>query len=542
MFYNRLFVSLLTILTFSALNSSQVASQTDPSKQNDRLFRLAAQNAERANEQFVRCRRLVDGWLAHADPTTGLIPRNLSGDRDIWNARDSAADNYPYMVLTASFTDRELFAGRMLDMLRTETQLTSRVDRLPDTWSFTKQAFDTEDPDFASIIFGSSEYVKDGLMPLTEWLGNSPWSERMIGIVDDIWKHAPLETSFGKIPSENVEINGEMLQVLSRLYWMTGNKQYLDYAIRLGDYYLLGDNHPTRDFEILKLRDHGCEITSGLAELYVTVHYVKPEKKASYHEPIHEMFDRILAAARNPHGMLYNKFNPQTGEVQEPICDTWGYNYNGIYSVYLIDGTEAYLQSVRKALSNLNDHYLDFDWGSADEFADSIEGAINLFNREPIASTAEWIDSEIHDMWRGQREDGVLEGWHGDGNSARTAIMYALWKSQGLQIQPWREDVKCGAVRQGNTIYVSLTTEKPYSGKLLCDRPRHREVMHLPLDYPRINQFPEWYTVEADKRYSVQQAPSWEEEVFSGKQLLSGLPLEMKAGEELRLTIKSADE
>jgi hypothetical protein len=503
------------------------------------LFTQAALHGRQANEQFVRCRRFVDGWLAQADDTTGLIPRNLTGDRDIWNAKDSAADNYPFMVLTAALTDQALFEGRMLDMLHTETWLTSRIDRLPDTWSFPKQAFDTDQPNLPSILFGSSEYVKDGLMPLTEWLGVSPWSERMLGIVDDIWKHAPIDIPLGKIPSENVELNGEMLQVLSRLYWMTGNEKYLEYAIRLGDYYLLGSHHPTRDFESLRLRDHGCEITSGLAELYVTVHFAKPDKKASYHDPIHDMFDRILAVGRNPHGMLYNKINPQTGEFDEPICDTWGYNYNGIYSVYLIDGTEAYRDAVRQVLGNLHTHYINHDWGSADEYADSIEGAINLYNREPVASAVEWIDSEIKDMWSGQRDDGVIEGWHGDGNSARTAIMYALWKSQGLTIKPWRADVRCGAVRHGNAIYVSITADKPYSGRLHFDQPRHDAVMHLPLDYPRINQFPEWFTVKTDERYLVENNGAGDTVI--GQELLEGMPLELKPGAALHLVVKPSD-
>jgi hypothetical protein len=119
-----------------------------------------------------------------------------------------------------------------------------------------------------TIIFGSSEYVKDGLLPLTEWLGQSPWSERMVAIVDDIWKNAPIETEHGKIVSESHEVNGEMLQALSRIYWMTGEKKYLDWAIRLGDYYLLGKNHPTRDGTKLRLRDHGCEVVTRCSTVF----------------------------------------------------------------------------------------------------------------------------------------------------------------------------------------------------------------------------------------------------------------------------------
>jgi len=213
----------------------------------DNAFKQAMENGKLANEGFIRCRNFIKGWLKYADPATGLIPRNLSRNKDIWNAQDSAADNYPFMVLTAAITDRPLFEGRMLDMLRTETKLTSRIGALPDTYSFSKKSFQTEQPDISRIIFGSSEYVKDGLLPLTEWLGPSPWCDRMIGILDDIWKHAPVDTKYGKIPSTSQEINGEMLQTLSRIYWMTGDKKYLDWAIRLADYYLLDEHHPTKD-------------------------------------------------------------------------------------------------------------------------------------------------------------------------------------------------------------------------------------------------------------------------------------------------------
>ena len=111
--------------------------------QDETIAHQAETNARLANEAFYRCRRYVDGWLAHGDPATGLIPRNLR-ESDFWNGRDSAADNYPFMVLTAAMTDRPLMEGRMLDMLRTETRLTSRLDRLPDDYSFSKQGWRRE--------------------------------------------------------------------------------------------------------------------------------------------------------------------------------------------------------------------------------------------------------------------------------------------------------------------------------------------------------------------------------------------------------------
>jgi len=47
---------------------------------------------------LYRCHRFVDGWMAQADPTTKLIPRNLKQSRDIWNAEDSAGGNYQLPV------------------------------------------------------------------------------------------------------------------------------------------------------------------------------------------------------------------------------------------------------------------------------------------------------------------------------------------------------------------------------------------------------------------------------------------------------------
>lgn len=137
------------------------------------------------------------------------------------------------MVLTTFFTDRVQFEGRMKKIFATETALTSRIGRLPDAFDIKTRR--TGNSNLGDIMFGSSEYVKDGLLPLTEWLGRSPWSERMIGILDDMWEHAPVETPAGKIVSTNIEVNGEMLQALSRIYWLTGDKKYLQWGIRLGD-------------------------------------------------------------------------------------------------------------------------------------------------------------------------------------------------------------------------------------------------------------------------------------------------------------------
>jgi|GEM_PF-5604205 len=87
---------------------------------NNEVFDETGKNGIVANEAMNRCVLYVHGWLDHADPATGLIPRNLNNSKDIWNAADAAADNYPFMVLTSALSDLSMFNGRMLDILQTE--------------------------------------------------------------------------------------------------------------------------------------------------------------------------------------------------------------------------------------------------------------------------------------------------------------------------------------------------------------------------------------------------------------------------------------
>jgi hypothetical protein len=112
-----------------------------------------------------------------------------------------------------------------------------------------------------------------------------------------------------------------------------------------------------------------------------------------------------------------------------------------------------------------------------------------------------------------------------------------LWKTQGAIAEPWRADLRFGAVRDGPAVYLSLTADRPWAGRLVFDRPRHRLLMHLPFDYARINQFPEWFTTRAAARYEVHVGAEPAREL-SGAQLAKGLELELKAGEALGVVVR----
>jgi hypothetical protein len=508
------------------------------------LIEEALKNGSLATEGFDRSLRFVNGWLTKTDSATGLIPTNLTSKRDVWEPHNSAADNYAFMVLTAYLLDKNLYENQMLNMLNMERNLTSRVNSLPDTWSFAKQGFQTDKVIPGNIIFGTSEYIKDGLVPLMEYIGPSPWLDRMMEMLDDLLVYMHEKGSLEQIFSERMasveEINGEMLQTLSRVYWMTGEQKYLDWAIEIGDYYLLGQRDLS-EIDYLRIRDHGCEIIGGLSELYVTLHFTNLEKKESYKPALYKLLDRVLEVGRNDDGLFYNAINTRTGEiVDKNIVDNWGYTLNAYYVVWLVDQNEEYRQAVLKGFEKLNTHYRNFAWEgtSHDGYADALESGINLYNREPVPKLKEWIDSEMQVMFGMQQDDGIIGGWHGDGNFARTAIMYSLWKTQGARVEPWRRDVILGAAKGENETCFVLTAESNWEGKLIFDSPRHKTILNLPLDYPRINQFPEWFTAVNEQEYKLVFSGKKRPENYTGAQLIEGIPINLQAGEQLVLSIK----
>ena len=62
--------------------------------------------------------------------------------------------------------------------------------------------------------------------------------------------------------------------------------------------------------------------------------------------------------------------------------------------------------------------------------------------------------------------------------------------------------------------------------------------MDLPIDYPRINQFPEWFTVDAETEYTIDTGNRHVINL-TGAELSKGLPIELKERQRLRVIVVS---
>jgi hypothetical protein len=528
-------VKLAALFPALALAAAQAAAP-------DPRFERARANGAGFEQDVAACRRVLHAWLTHADPKTLLLPDNPGVEKAKWiyTPHNSGADLYPYLILTAELTDPDLYSGRMLDMLRNEVRYTTVQESIPANLMLESRELGPPS------LFGAGEYAKDGLISVTEYLGRTPYFYRMVDMTADAMNRAPVETRFGKIPAKDAELNGDYLQTLVRLATMTGDRRFLEWGRRIADAWIeevLPGNYGvpayTWDFAAhkgdprLKLRDHGNEMVVGLVLQYALENYLESPRAARYRPAIARMLDRIIQSA-NPDGLLYNEVQAETLQpINNRLSDNWGYVYGAVYTFSMCTGETKYRDAVRRVLGNLP-KYRNWAWepskreripdrGSFDGYADSIESAIYLYNREPVPGALDWIDSEMKVMLAMQRPDGHIEDWYGEGNFNRTALLHAYMKSQGVRPAAWKSGMRVGAVREGERLYLS------YQGPtttLRFDFARHRRVLNFDRNYVRLNEFPEWYAVDENTLYLVRPASGAPERVLLGSELIGGVVFE----------------
>jgi hypothetical protein len=486
--------------------------------------------------------RVLHAWLAHADRETLLLPDRPAADRSAWiyTPHNSGADLYPYLILTAQLTDPDLYRGRMLEMLRNEVRFTTVRRSLPANLQLaTREASEAS-------MFGAAEYAKDGLIAVTEYLGRTPWFYRMVDMMADAMAEAPVQTRFGALPAADAETNGDYLQALVRIAAMTGDERFLTWARRIGDAYIeevlpgagwvpaVGWNFETGTGERrLRLRDHGNETIVGLVMLFALEHQLGSPRARTYRPVIQRMLDRVLASA-NEDGLLYNEVDVDSLEpIDRRLSDNWGYVYGAVYGYYQVTGDERYRDAVRHVLQRLP-KYRSHIWeprndpalplGSFDGYADAIEGAIYLVSREPVPEAFDWIDSEMAVMLGMQRPDGHIEDWYGEGNFNRTALLYAYMKSQGVRPERWEPGVRVGAARDGDRLLLHL--DAPAPRRIQFDFARHRRVLNFAANWVRLNEFPEWFTVDENHLYRLRPADSSTGTLVRlGSELIAGIEL-----------------
>ena len=488
-------------------------------------------------EVFRRTRRMAHAWLAYADERTLLLPDILPGTTrgpkglHIYRPHNSGADNYPYLVATAWFTDRPLYEGRLREMLRNEIRYTNAKDGIP-------ADLDLETGKLGPpSLFGAAEYAKDGLIAITELLGRTPWFYRMADMTADLMKHAPVASDFGPLPDTGAELNGDALQTLVRLAPMTGDRRFLEWAERIGDAYVrevLPSNHGlpgyTWDFakhegpDRMRLRDHGNEIVVGLVLLEaLESERGRPSARRRTASRSARMLDRILSSA-NPDGLLYDEIRPSDlAPVLRAPLRQLGLRLRGRLHPLHGDGRGAVPRGgaaraaepaalPRPRLGERQPRRLrgrDRERPLPRQPRAGARGARLDRDRDRAADRLPAAGRDDRALVR-RRELG------------RTLLLYAMMKTQGCFLDGWQEGVRLGAAREGERLFVSLEAPAGWKGRLRFDHARHRRDLNFARNYVRLNEWPEWYTVDENTLYRLTDAAG-KETVRLGSDLEDGI-------------------
>ena len=520
-------------------DASTTCSSPDASATVDYAARAneAAANAALAHPLLLRSRAWLTAERTHIDATSGLLMDTLDLSAT-WSTRDTAADIYPFFTWEAHLLDPAVFEGEARAMLEFERHntLDASTGRLPydfNTLTQRRVLRDVNDPHF-----GAAEYAKDGLTPIVELVGRGPFSDRMQEIELDSFSYGRWMAAAGALPINNLEVSGDHMQTLPRLYAMTGDARFLRYAERIAEQYLVNDSYRPVD-----LRDHGCEIIGGFALLYAVERQINAPIAARYETLLRNMIDYIVDYGLTPEGMMPNSAHTATrgplAADRGTLSDNWGQNYVAFLIYADLTGDSRYYGYVDHALGSLADPtFDDYPWQETniDGLADSMEGAMYLLANRNVPAGERWIDSQSRYL--------ATRGWGPDkygANANRTATLYVRAKTRGAWVRPWRDDVQWGASAVPNGVVVSVSAERAWEGRVTFDPPRHRQIMGFARDYPRMNYLPSYFVVEPDARYRVtnltaRTAP----EELTGSALASGYLVSLAAGQRVDLAVELA--
>lgn len=518
---------------------------------------VARVNALFAAEGLVRSRAVLERWLGRFDPKTGLIPTSTAPDGRLWAYGDTGSDLVPHLAIATHLLAPQ-YDRRFRRLLEAERRLGPDVPddvRIPSGERLGLSARDR--------IFGVAEYAKDGLLPMLDRLGPDPWLGRLAELADRLVAASATPTrDYGLIPADSTEVNGDMLQVLARVYWATGERRYLDAATRIARTYVedvlptttylppnrwdFVENEPL-DRRRFRLSDHGNEILSGLLEWHLAATLSGDPKAPADRVVLRKMLDRLLDKGRSADGLWLRVIEIPSGRVeQEGLTDSWGYVSQALLIQELVEriapdgdpaAAERYRDAAARSLAALAAHR-GYDWeqGKMDGYADAIEGAVYLLHELDDPSAEAWLDDQIGVLYAFQQADGAVVERDLDGNFIRTALLDAFRRTGGARLDPWSPDVLLGGAREPGCLTLWLASSAPWQGRLVLDQPRHRLYGHLPYDYPRLNKWPEWFVAEAGQPYRLEDERGGTTEL-DGETLAVGLPLALAPGETRTLRI-----
>jgi hypothetical protein len=492
------------------------------------ILSVSTGTAADTSSYLEQANAILDKWSGRKDTQTSLI----SGQNNTWSIRTTGAQLYPAMVLTAWFTNPGLFDGLLLETLRDEERLTSRISVFPDDYALQNGRVSRSSRNPIEIQINAAVYA-GGLARISSVVGPGPWSDRLAGIVDALFLRADVSTGYadGPLPSNDIRVLGHTLKTLPLLAEQSGDEGYLYYARRIGDAYCVGvmpknGGLPAErwDFEAdrakaasLILNEDGVAFIEGLVSLYQAEVLESTARADIYRPPLSSMFDVLLERGLKENGRFYRRIQPD---------GRGGYSIDrkreslltlriliAAYQYGRLSGNAAYAD---RAIRELARYGLDEE--RIFEDVPAIMTALTFTDRvSELASTAKSLIQSAPSGGEDEVSDAAL----------LNALLAASWaESAGARLLPWQPGLHLQAKAQSSTLTVTVSSEQPWSGRMLPNSNRPR---------PEIVGFPNLYTSRPEDAYSVSLIGASGYGIIPGSMLAKGLRLTVE--KDLRFTI-----
>ena len=203
-----------------------------------------------------------------------------------------------------------------------------------------------------------------------------------------------------------------------------------------------------------------------------------------------------------------------------------------------LDAMLARVDAITRAVAATDG--MPWEGARQDGYADSLESAIYLaaYRPETAAHLLPWVDDQIEIFYHWQRADGFVDKGYLDGNFIRTCLLYADLRSGGWRVEPWSPDVRVGwAAGAGGEMVVVVRADADYTGVLRPESRRHSTIMNLPVNWARINSWPQWAPYEDIAQVTEAEGLPW---LPTPADLAAGLPVTISAGERIVLRFRTA--
>ena len=285
-------------------------------------------------------------------------------------------------------------------------------------------------------------------------------------------------------------------------------------------------------------RRHRLSILQGLIFLYAVEAAQGSDRAPIYRPTLAHMLDVLYAYARSPEGLFYARIEPDGKGGYAVDRKNRSAAWPQILAASLIFGRASenatYVRPVQETLKNLPELYTRSRSSRSARVTDTLPGILTLLAHIPLSEetgalqpSLAWADREMAALLQMQPSTSSMPQNERSGGARLHAALAYAFKTAGIHLDPWREDLICGATVANDTLYLALQADLPWQGRIAFDTSVDDP---LPKAHPFDPGFPKRFGIASNAYYTIRISGAGGSATWAGSLLRAGLPVSLTAG------------